>query len=199
MPTVTNELYKITLQGTYFDQTWVNVFWYYNFAGVGNETLAQVASGFDDNIIDAMAAAQNEDVLYKTIRVSHVNGTLADVNITPSQVNGDIVNTPMAPFLAASIRLNRTTKETRNGWKRIVGLTEENTGATSFSGAFTTLLTALGTAILDPISAGTGTDNLVPVIVRETSPGNWIYNDIQSIQVINKPTTQNTRKIGTGV
>lgn len=199
MPSVVNTLMKVTLTGSYFSQIWKNVFWYYNVGGSGTDSLINVADEFNDNVIPSFALAVNTDTLINEIRVDHVNGTLADYVRGPSITVGAVVGTAMPPFLAASIRLNRTTKETRNGWKRVIGLIEENVGALSFGGGYVTLLGALGTAIEDKLDMGGGLNNMEPSIIREVTPGVFLYNLINGHLVINEPTTQNTRKVGRGI
>lgn len=199
MPTVTNDLFKVILSGTYFSQEWHAVHWYYNFAGVGTLNLGDVAQDYNDETMSQWGAACNTDVTFTNIRVVHVNGTLADVNLTPTVTVGLLAGSANPPFIAASIRLNRTTKETRNGWKRIIGSVEESMGALSWAGSYITLLNALGTAFMAPLSMGGALNNLVPVIVRTVTPTTWVYNDVASVQVINQPTTQNSRKVGTGI
>lgn len=198
MPAVTNELFKVVLTGTYFSQVWNSVFWYYNVAGVGNLNLQDVADDFDAEIMVAFGNVANTSTIFSNIRVAHVNGTLADVNRTPSVLIGVRAGNATPPFVAASIRLNRTTKETRNGWKRIIGPVEEDMGALSWSGSYVTLLDALGTAMEQQLSMGGAVNNLDPVIVRQLTPTTWLYNLIAGTQSINKPTTQNSRKVGVG-
>lgn len=199
MPAVTNDLFQIVLTGEYFSQEWNAVFWYYNLTGVGTLNMAELASDFDSAMMSEWGSACNTDVTFTNIRVAHVNGTLADVNLTPTTLVGVVNGAATPPFISAGIRLNRTTKETRNGWKRIIGATEENMGATSWAGAYITMLETLGATFLDQLSMGGSVNNLDPVIVRTLSPTSWLYNLIASVQVINQPTTQNSRKIGAGV
>lgn len=199
MPAVTNDLFKVVLKGTYFSQVWNNVHWYYNVSGVGNLNLLNVADSFEAKVLAFYADVMAIEVTIDEIRVSHENGVLADVIITPSIAAGVVVGTPMAPFMAARINLERTTKETRIGRKMILGLIEENTGATSFAGTYNAELGDLGTALEDSLDMGGALDNLLAVIVRTVTPTTWIYNLISGSTPVNQPTTQNSRKIGAGI
>ena len=198
MPSVVNELFKVTMSGSYVSQVWNNVFWYYNTTGVGNLNLPNVADSFDSEVTPDMAAAMNANVTLTNIRVAHVNGELADYNRTPSVTSGTNAGADCPPFIAAGIRLLRTTKETRNGYKRIVGMVEEDMTATTWLGGYQTLLSNLATAIEEALDMGGSLDNLDPVIVRTVTPTSWVYNPLAGTQIVARPTTQNSRKVGTG-
>jgi hypothetical protein len=112
----------------------------------------------------------------------------------------------LANYQAAGIRLLRTTKETRSGWKRYAAGNEAVIDGNGWTAPFLVILDNLAAVLNDFLTIGV--DQLDPVIVRQTRdpvtgdllpPAQWIYNIIASVEVKQFVTTQNTRKLGRGV
>lgn len=196
MALITNGLYRIDLFQTYFTQQVINTFWYREQSGA-NDQAEELNLAFDALVIPALATMQNTDLSYDNLRCTPIFGTGIEDNRTPVAPAGLKVGTPMATFIAASIRLNRSTNELRNGWKRLVALTEEEVGAQSFAGVLNAELAAIGTLLDQNIIDGPMI--FEPVIVRKPfstkaqSP-NWEFTAVGGFSVLNRPTTQNSRK-----
>lgn len=196
MPTALGGLYRVTLVQSVENQEVLNVHYYLNTAG--DDTLAQdLFNGFDAQLMALYAAAQHTAVLYSNLKVEPVFGIGLPFEGTPSQADGDVVGTRMAAFNAASIRLLRSTTDVRSGWKRITGITEENTNTNSFTAAYLTILQNLATAMADSILFGGNTFNPViaqPPFTTKAQLSTWQYTVVREGVAVNRPTTQNSRK-----
>lgn len=122
----------------------------------------------------------------------------------PVGINGNRADPGLPTSNALSVKLNRTTKITRNGGKRLAGVTEnavQNNDVILQAGIITDIETFWGTTL--SVTAGMTNDfDLSPVIVGRTkNPVTGIYeldlakiNPIQNAVVSSKISTQNTRK-----
>jgi hypothetical protein len=194
MPIITSGLYKVTLEQTYRGITCYNTYFYLNTLGMDDEQET-CAQAFDEDVLTNQALAQHTSVVYDAIRVENVTGDLADYVRVPSTSVGELVGTPLNSFTAAGIRLNRTTKETRNGQKRVCGQTEEVATAQSWEASYLAILDNLGLAFSQRISTTGGLFD--PVIARQDTvdPDNWIINPVASYTVNAQITSQVSRKV----
>lgn len=193
MPEITEGLYRIVLEQTYRGQIVLNTFFYTN--SLGNDDEQELAAqAFDEDVLPTIATVQHETVFYTSIRAQNVTGALADFVLTPTATEGDIVGTPMASFIAAAIRLNRTTKETRNGQKRFCGQTEELTDTQTWETSYVTLLETLGTVLTEQMITVGGIFD--PQIARQDpqDPLTWVINAVASHTVDNRVRSQVSRK-----
>lgn len=196
MPVPTSGLYRVDHFQTYKEQQVLNTYWYREQGG-SNDVAADLGLAFEANLANEIAAVQHVDVAYTLIKVTPVFGTGVEFNLTPQVTAGTATGTPMPSFMAASIRLDRSTNEVRNGWKRYCGLAEENVGATSFSGAYNGVLNALGTKL--ELTLNASPFFFIPVIVRKpfstkAQEAFYTITDVGNTTTLNRPTTQNTRK-----
>lgn len=196
MAIINNGLYRVDAFQQYLGKEVLNTFWYRENAGLN--TKADLLGGlFNAQIQPLIAAVQNTGVSHTNIRVTPIFGAGIEFNVAPTAPAGTIPGDQMPSFLAASIRLNRSDRTLRNGWKRFAGLLEQEVGAQSFSGGFVTLLTTLGTAIAADLAGGG--DLFHPQIVRKpfstkALSANWESIDVGGFTVANRPTTQTSRK-----
>lgn len=198
MPVITSGLYQIILEATYLGVQVRNSFFFEHTSSF--DDLQDVcAVAFDDDLLPLIAATQSDEVTYQNIRCINVTGILADANFDPTTLAGSEVGAPMPSFNAYAIRLNRTTKETRNGQKRFAGVTEENTSENKVAGAFLVTLGLLADALNNAIP--TPTNIFTPVIARQSDvvPANWTVNPVSTGTVSPNISTQNTRKVGRGI
>ncbi len=194
MPQISSGLYQILLEQNYRGQQVLNSFFYEHTLGQDDEqNLAALA--FDETIMDEIVKIQNLTNNYVVIRAKNVTGSLADAVLVPSQADGDVIGEAVNTFTAAGYRLNRTTKETRNGQKRFSGMVEENMETQAWSAAFKIILDAFALILAGQITTvGAVFD---PVIARElvTPVGDWLANPVSSVTANNFITTQNSRKV----
>ncbi len=198
MAVVTAGLYKVILEQFYSAQIILNTFWYLNSLGSDDEQ-DKAATAFDEDILPILKLIQDDSLTYTSIRVVNVTGTLADFVLTPTTGGGTVVGAPVNTFTAAGIRLNRTTKETRNGQKRFAGMTEENMGNQTWIAAYVTLLEDLAAVLVADISTVGGIFESVIASQDPITPSNWFANPIASATVNSFVTSQVSRKRGHGI
>lgn len=193
MPTTTVGLYEVVLEQSYFTSNVLNVFHYLSNTSDDDVQLL-CATAFDEDVMAALAVVGNISLKFDNIRCVNLTGTLADANITPSQADGDVVGAVVIDFVSSAFRYNRVTKDTRNGAKRFTGLVEENVTGGSFTVAYNVDLDALAVILGTDISTVGGVFS--PVIVRKPvgAGGVWTFNDVVSVQNLDRVTTQNSRK-----
>ena len=212
MPLNIGDIYKITANQVYGGQLMQNVFMYEYLnpaEGVGVPAQIQtILNAFKTEVGDVM----------RTVQVGAVNHTSYRFdNLTDGVTFGELLvnlagfkeNVPSPSFLAVNVKLVRLTGITRNGSKRIGGISEDATSGNTllWSGPeVAAIQNAFGSAIHNPV----GAENIgAPVIVGRTEElnedGDLVYvldltkvNPIVSAQVT-ALTTQRSRKVGHGV
>lgn len=197
MAIITDGLYKIILEQTYSNQTVLNTFWYVNSLGSDDEQ-DKAADAFDETILPILKNIQSDSLLYLSIRAVNVTGDLADFVKTPTTGAGTQAGLEVNTFTAVGIRLNRTTKETRNGQKRFAGMTEDLMANQSWTAPFLVLVELVADALVADISTVGGI--FEPVIARQdlVTPTNWFANPVASATVNTFVTSQVSRKRGHG-
>jgi len=193
---VTAGLYEVSLFQEYFGEVCLNTFYYLSNAGA-NDGQEELATLFDTLVLPYLPLVQNPSVFYTNIRVTPIFGTGVEENRIPTTANGSLTGQALPSFVALSLRLLRSTNELRSGWKRFVGLTEEVVGASSLAGSLIADATTLANA-LDANLVGTSDFYKLaitrkPFSTKAMSP-NWEAIDVNGVVVVNRPTTQNSRK-----
>lgn len=198
MPVITTGLYKVILEQTFSAQVIINTFWFEHTLG-DDDDQELCATAFDEDLVAVIAGITNPSLSYVAIRAQNVTGDLADFVLTPTVTAGTLAGLAMNSFTAAGIRLNRTTKETRNGQKRFCGMSEEFALSQVWTAGFITNLEFLAGKLADQISTVGAIFN--PVIARQDpiTPTNWIVNAVASATVNADITSQISRKKGQGI
>ncbi len=214
-----NDVYELTVKGTFVGQEWNCVFFYDERLIYVNTlpTNAQVvAEAFREQVLPLMQNCCVADVLFDRLIVKNLfNPADAYTLVVGGTGTGGLGNSYMGTFSAYSFELQGETAVTRLGAKRLPGVIEEVViDGMVTDAAFIGNLTDFAMAVATPLEVGTLiTDPVyVPVIVkrvRSGSPGAYLYrlpttisekvvNTIVSVLVDLLVTTQNTRKIGVG-
>lgn len=194
-------LFKIVVHSSFLGVPGQNRFYYVSFEQPSTISIANVVAAFENKV-----AADWEFLVHEgwdtTKIVAEELTSLANFfegssNIGPGTETGDA----MPPFVTFKIRLNRATKETRSGWKRLAGVDESRVGSGILIANALAEAQALADDFADDLTPTGGT--LVPCIVRETYTGDppvlnpvsqWIYNLVSSATAKDDVGSQNTRK-----
>jgi len=201
MPQIANlPLFSIKSKGTYLGVTVRNVWHYIDLAGAPTTAADVLASSFITSIITPAQTNVSNQFTIDEVEVIQENDSENFALVTAGIVGGSI-DPPVASAQAISIRLNRTDRLFRNGWKRWAGLTEVQTEGNFMTvasqTAFQTNFAPMGNTL------ASGGNTFTPVILRKTYVGEppvlnpvsqWIYATIGSAQVFRRLGTQNTRK-----
>lgn len=204
MPIVgSSSLFIVKVQSTFLGETMLNRFWYQAGVAPGTISVASLVTEFETQVsstwADAVSTAWDGDRISIDEVTSLENFIDTVCTIGPGLRTGE----SMGPFMAMAIRLFRSTKETRSGWKRIAGVVELDQENGALTPAHLVILNALAADFKTVLTVDT--NGVFPVIVRKTysgtppeleEPSNWIYNVISQAAGLSNLTTQNTRKFG---
>ena len=203
MPLVgSNALFEITEHQSYSGSVPKNVFWYRtNSAAI--VTASVINAAFQALVTTARRAASNPRWSSVTFEINQVN-SLDNFGEFSSYGAGTYTTgttEDAASMLCAPIRLFRTSKETRSGWKRLSGLSEGMLEGNTLTSAYLAIVQTYADLLDGVLSAGG--ESHTPVIVRKTrdpitkellDPSLWIYNPVSSAVALDRVATQNSRK-----
>lgn len=198
MTQISSGLYKVTLRQIYTAQIVFNVFWFVENVGL-DDKQQECLDAFNEDLLPVLDNYQINTLDYDEVIVDNVTGDLAPLVGVPAVASGSASGTELPSFVALAVKLNRTTKETRNGAKRICGQLEENVTGNFFDTAYSATFPALETALGSDITTVGGIFH--PVIVRPPVAPSvlWTTNDVLSAIANRQITTQNSRKLGVGI
>jgi len=200
--TLTGDILQITEFQRQANQPLLNVYFYEVTVASGNPTAAEIAEFFAGELWGEVRQALASNALtMENVEVRNLTNGV-DFGVFEVAENGAVSATePLPPYCTVTIRLNRTTLVTRNGYKRYAGINEgiQNNGTLTSGGltAYQGMATVLEALLA--FDAGGVDYTLKPVIVgvnpmtgkRDLTR----LNDIASASVNQRLGTQNTRKI----
>lgn len=194
MPVPTGGLIKVRLLQLWKGQNIENVFFFWNAAN--NEPTSFVALGADFNlkIVETMKLTQDDELTYSSVILSTVLGTLPDLPISPTSAGGVLVGEATASFYAMAYRLNRTTKETRNGSKRFGGLHEGLVDGNFVTPAQTILMDTFAPQMALAIDSGVHLYDPVIFSPPNLAHAGNLVNLVDSVTAFTTLTTQRSRK-----
>lgn len=195
MPTATEGLLQVTLEGVYLGEEWALVWHYWDSAQTASKDLSTFATQFDTIVASQIPPVVGASCLFQRILVRDVLGIENDVEIVPSVGAGALGGDSLASWMAARIDMLGADKSTRRGYKRICGVTEgqasfQNLSATGLANFQTLEAPFLQQIIVGPVS-------YQPVIYggpTPTNPTRSIANLVTSVSAQQRLTSQNTRK-----
>lgn len=197
-----NDVLRITYCGEILDQQVCNVMYYAVGVWTGNIDLTDALEFVADSWFATLIELQSDQFQWVSAVLDNVTDPVEFANYAPiAPVQGLRLGDALPPYNAISIRQNRTSNLTRNGYKRIGGLAESSQSngvldTTSPSPAVwlaakDLMINAVGNADFQFFPAIVGRNALgQPDLTRVNFPAS---TDIQL-----NVTTQNTRKIGRG-
>jgi hypothetical protein len=183
------------------------VYGYRQTSGGVPDDAVQVIAAYLGQVMPSVLAIQNAGVDHYEIEVEQLGSVSNFATAPQTGLIGTQPGSFQPPFVAAPFTLQRTTKETRNGRKRYVGLTEEVVTGDGWLASFETTLQALADALEAGLTTPGFTHELVIIGRRydrtvdppELLPvSQWFYNPVSAVSFDARATTQNTRKIGRG-
>jgi len=193
MPEVTAGLYQVIFEQSFQTQIVINRHWYQHTLDLDDEQEL-LANAFDDDVVAAYSGAQSSSLLYESIRVVNVTGDLADFIMSPTIVGGSNDGEPLPSINAAGIKLLRTTKETRNGQKRVAGGREDDQNNGTWSAPYLALLDTLGDALVGQVSQPGGIFDPVIGRIDLGPPVVYTINTIAGHLINDDVTSQVSRK-----
>lgn len=205
MPAVgtVNRIYTVKLFGTYSGVQTLNVF-HYRISIALQPTAEEVSDNFQSEVLAAIQDIVRSNVNYNTVEVIDemdvANFGTFDIDVSGT---GPSTGEAMASFVAIPIRLLRSSRDLRSGWKRFAGVDETSVITNTFTTSFETLVQTAVPDIVQDLNIGLGVLPLVILRNRPTpstptidpeDPTTWLYSDVAEGQFVNRVTTQNSRK-----
>lgn len=126
MPNV-GDILQITIKHTLLGQNVFNLAFFE--VGVGSDTtipLATYADKMRDSYVATVMPILATDLSFQSLEIDNLTDGVSFASNT-SSASGGTAGNPLPAFNAMTIKLNRATKITRNGSKRVAGLLEQNT------------------------------------------------------------------------
>lgn len=201
MAVAVGDILQITMKTNYLGEQCLNVFFY---EMLSFEPLVGYIDILDQFVALYDTAVHPVQLATAVVDTCEVINLTNGVDIANKLYNGagDVSGNQMPSFTAWGFQLYRTTRITRHGWKRVVGVAEEWTVGNAADG---TRLAALGTAASFFGSQVTKTGTLDedfamrPVIVGRTLNAGQYELDLGKINPVQSAayirlTTQNSRK-----
>lgn len=199
---ISNIDFRLTVNGVYAFP-WSSVFWYRKTSAHVSTDAESLYEAFRINTLPLILGVMNSVADVQNIEVVNLVDVTDYTVGTPVAHLGAITSTSPAPtFVAYGLRLNRSSRAGRHGYKRFVGVCEElvSFGSTTVSGALVAAMAAL-TAGLDNIitSGGASFQPMIPHRQLVTLPDDteqYVLDDLLPISSVEfyGLTTQNTRK-----
>jgi hypothetical protein len=196
------QILEIVDRQVYLAQEVINRYWY-RLDSTSTPDLTALEVSFENTVLNGVSAVQVAQLTHVDVTIINHSNPESFGTFT-SDIDGELVTTDLLPpFCAVGVRLNRASREIRNGQKRIAGLGENSQIDGIFTSSFITLLVAelgvLNSTLTESIR------NYFPVVVRnkptEADPGidpqdasTWRYSTFTGVTIKNAVTTQNSRK-----
>lgn len=195
MATPTAGLVEIILSGTLQGRPWANVFHYWNQADADVLALPPIADEFNA-VPNNWATNVVDTVTFDNIKVKDVLGDLPDYDQAPTDPTGALAQEGAANFIAVRFDYGVGSKETRRGYKRLVGISEQSIAdGTLIPGAVTSMQSFADTYLDSSLSVGGTT--YTPVVVGGPTieePERLVANPVTSVTVQPRVTSQVSRK-----
>lgn len=177
--------------------------WFYRTSAVTEFTLslaADLADAFGVAFQLHLRNAHSDNYTFDNINVEGLDGVV--FHVEQWDVGGTITASVLPPHATFSVRLRRTTGETRDGWKRFSSIPEgqcNDAGQISYiAGQWTTAVQGIRDACA--LTLNGVSDDYVPIIYRRPRPQlAEAYTDVASAQLSPYAGSQNTRKFGRGI
>ena len=201
MPSVGNYIEVIVYQQQ-LNQQIINVHQYEitNIAGAGD--LNTLVANYFNDVLAPLAALQSDTLEYIQLDCNNLSVPTEFAQLPISEFGTDM-SEAMPTYTAASCKIFRPTKLTRNGYRRIGGLVVGQVDESSMTtAARAAIATAMAHLISDTV-VGDGTDDVTiqGVIIGRNSDGSYDLSRVQTpsvLQIQEFVTTQRSRKVGVG-
>lgn len=195
----TGDLLQIITNQLYLDQDLMNVY-YYRYSStptLDNTIYSELADDFQSIIVDGARPLQNDTLEYISIEIKNLSNGV-DVFTKPLGIFG-LVAAPLAAclpsFMALNWQLVRDSLVTRNGSKRLAGLSDGQAEGNTFVGNISDA-DDFTSALESPLHAGI-IEVAFPVIVKRPIVvpvgTSYVYSSVASA-IFKGLSTQNSRK-----
>jgi hypothetical protein len=169
---VTDDIFQLTLTGSYQDKTINNVFFYGQLNPNASPTVSSslaLISGFVEDVLPSLNACLSDELTWTNIEAFNLFDFADFASDASFSNNAGLFNgTPVAPFMAYEYRANRARRDVRNGYKRFAGVCEEILDGTFIAPAYFGTFNTAGVALTNTVtySGAVGTPSFQGCIVK---------------------------------
>lgn len=198
------DLIQITDFQRYLGQDVLNVFYYRitSITGLDNTAYEVMADWFEADWVQLVKGLQTPDLVHTSIEIRNMSNGLdfysLPINVPGIDNTGGAVSSPS--YVSLGFKLIRESLATRNGYKRIGGLSDANIAGNTFTFPNGTIRAAIEAFLASDWIEGVVT-LAEPVIVKRPivvpAGTGYVYASIGAAQYTQLG-TQNTRKAGRG-
>lgn len=189
-----NDIIRLIVHSDLAGVDMVNVYHFESdHAGALDATLGETIR---NNFLDPIAECQSAQVNYRRVELLNLtDGISYYEHVFPTPLSGARPGEFLPTFVSWAFRLNRQTRQTRNGQKRLSGVAEGDIDGNNPVGVVLPLLTQAASSMGSPLPVGLD-ESLVPVIVRFDA----VTQTVTAVNpVVNatftRVSSQNTRKV----
>ena len=178
--------------------------WFYRITIVSQPSAAQLATNFASEVLDNLVDVQGDNVNHHTLEVIDYMDD-SNFGTFSIDVDGSIsISNALPHFVCAGLRLLRSSRDMRSGWKRIGGQDESQAEGNQWSSAYKAILDSKVSGIIQDINIDLVALQLVVVRNRPTvsdpdidpeDATTWRYTNVLSGEWVPYVTTQNSRKV----
>ena len=144
-----NDMYELRVKGRYAAVTnWLNVYHVERRSAVF--TAEDIAQAYVDWILPVSVALQSTLIGYDSVEVINLGDVGDFFTLDLSGFSGLVAGDTMPVFAAFGIRFNRTRRDIRHGFKRLIGVPEAYVTNGSVVGAGLTGLVDYGNSVVQP-------------------------------------------------
>jgi hypothetical protein len=189
---IAGNIYQVKVHQRLLSQDLMNVFYYEQVTAAGDAT--ELAETVDNEIVDLMLPIQVDDLEHFGVEVINLDDLTDFFTLNVNKFGSTGATESLPSFVAYAFRLNRTTRETRNGAKRIAGVPEGAVNGNTVVAPFVAPAVTLANAMGAELTAAVTLNRYKPVIHRRgsaTLPD--ATNDVASCTFLGV-STQNSRK-----
>lgn len=204
MAAVLGDVLRLTDRQTLLGQQVLNVYFFRvtSITGLASNYLEVFCTWFDEHVVDPVTATQHQELAHVELYAENISNGVDIFTFTDGYPKDGLIGAGevMPPFVSWGIQLIRESRVTRNGYKRIGGVSEgavsDGVIEASYAGVVATAAEAMDDDWVDGIITLAEPIILkrpfvVPLITYEySSIGDAVYKAVG---------TQNTRKFGRGV
>lgn len=201
MPSVL-DVFEVILEGELLGQQIINVRQFRVEQVVNDGGFEQVLDYFEDTILPLVKVVQTTEFEWSNITINNLTDP-DEFAVRAISVVGTDTGGALPPHSSISIKMQRGSKITRNGYLRHAGVTESMQTDGLANPLTITNYEAAYVWLLGTLSAIDGSDTIdfVNVIVGRNTDGSYDLDRVQiptSIEIQSVLTTQRSRKIGVG-
>lgn len=204
MPYAINDIVQVTMTGISLNETTRNVFHYRVTDANGSTTAQNLLEAFQNAVVAPLMNILSVDTEVRLLEIDNLTDGLSFGELPLFSVEGNVAGSVMPSYVVVGYKLLRSSKITRNGFKRFSGVVEADVTGNLMTSTFVN--SAANQAVIDALGSEIVTGqagvaaSMFPVILGrrpgQTPP--FVTQDVAGVELQRNITSQNSRKPGRG-